>query len=241
VGYSHNSETGSILTSRDGVNWTIRSLGTTSWLSWVGKINRTFVVSGSSNPNFSAILQSDPVILSDVPLEYWAEDHIIALYDSGITGGCGNGNYCPNNPITRAQMAVFVLTSMGELPADACTGRFTDANEAAVGDIFCRYIEKFAALGITGGCSATEFCPDTPVTRGQMAVFIERALGNPPNSCTNRFGDVPSNDPFCGFIERLADDGITGGCRGGEFCPNNPVTRAEMAVFLLAAPAPLQP
>jgi hypothetical protein len=74
-----------------------------------------------------------------------------------------------------------------------------------------------------------------------MAVFIEAALGNAANVCTGRFGDVPNGDAFCGFIERLEDDGITGGCGGGNFCPNNPVTRAQMAVFLVAAPAPLNP
>jgi hypothetical protein len=74
-----------------------------------------------------------------------------------------------------------------------------------------------------------------------MAVFIEAALGNSADICMGRFADVPNGHPFCGFIERLAEDGITGGCGAGLFCPDNPVTRAQMAVFLVAAPMPLSP
>jgi hypothetical protein len=138
-------------------------------------------------------------------------------------------------------MAVFIEASLGN-PSSGCTGQFVDV--APTGP-FCGFIEQLAADGITGGCGDGNFCPDDPVSRGQMAVFIEAALGNPPNPCTEgRFTDVNSGsvgESFCGYIERLAADGITGGCGGGNFCPNNPVTRAEMAVFLVAAPTPLAP
>jgi hypothetical protein len=52
---------------------------------------------------------------------------------------------------------------------------------------------------------------------------------------TATFGDVPTSHPFHRFIEALVASGITAGCGGGNFCPNNPVTRGEMAVFLSAA------
>ena len=51
----------------------------------------------------------------------------------------------------------------------------------------------------------------------------------------NSFLDVPSSNPFYPFIENLIHNGITGGCGGGNYCPGNPVTRAQMAVFLLKA------
>ena len=90
------------------------------------------------------------------------------------------------------------------------------------------------------------FCPNAPVTRAEMAVFIEAALSPTPGpTCTgNRFTDVTPvtvGGPFCAFIERLAQDGITGGCTPTTFCPFDPVTRAQMAVFLTAAPPPLIP
>jgi len=181
---------------------------------------------------------------SDVVSGYWAYDFIMALSDSSITGGCSDNppRFCPDIPITRGQMAVFLETSLGN-PPNVCTGRFLDVH---VTDSFCGYIERLTADGISAGCSADKFCPNDPVTRGQMAVFIEAAIGAAsPSPCTETlFGDVTNlsvGPGFCNFIEKLASDGITGGCGNGNFCPDNPVTRAEMAVFLVAAPAPLNP
>ena len=174
---------------------------------------------------------------NDVPGGHWAEDYIYALSGFGITSGCGNNDYCGDNPISRGQMAVFIVASLGRQPVP-CAGQFTDV---ASNHPFCGFIEQLAADRVTGGCEGSNFCPDAPVTRGQMAVFMEAALGNSVNGCVGQFSDVLLDNPFCAFIERLANDGITGGCGGGNFCPNNPVTRAEMAVFLVAAPAPLNP
>jgi hypothetical protein len=184
-------------------------------------------------------------VFGDVPAGAFAEDFINTLFYGGITGGCGGGNYCPNNSITRKEMAVFIETSLGVATAPACLGTiFSDVTSTSVGPAFCGYIEKFASDGITGGCGGSNFCPDGIVTRQQMAVFIETALGNPANACTGQFTDSTAaliGAVPCGFIEKLAADGITGGCGPTTFCPNNPVTRAEMAVFLVAAPPPLVP
>jgi hypothetical protein len=88
-------------------------------------------------------------------------------------------------------------------------------------------------LGITGGCGGGKYCPAAPVTRAMMAVFIETALGvSPPASAGGVFNDVDEGTFGCDFIEDLAARGITGGCGGGNYCPNSPMTRAEMAVFL---------
>jgi endo-1,4-beta-xylanase len=74
-----------------------------------------------------------------------------------------------------------------------------------------------------------------------MAVFIESALGHASTDCAGRFTDVPTGHSFCAFIEHLEADGITTGCAAGQYCPDSPVTRAQMAVFLVAAPPPLNP
>jgi hypothetical protein len=105
------------------------------------------------------------------------------------------------------------------------------------------FIMKLYDSGITGGCSTNpmRFCPEQLITRGQMAVFLVASLQRSPNTCEGRFADVPIGHPFCGFVEKLEDDGITGGCGGSNFCPDAPVTRAQMAVFLVAAPDPLTP
>jgi S-layer homology domain len=74
-------------------------------------------------------------------------------------------------------------------------------------------------------------------TREQMTLTLAQALGAfQPPACVpgqEMFNDVPASSPFCPFIEELSRRGITGGCGGGNFCPGDPVTRAQMAVFLV--------
>jgi photosystem II stability/assembly factor-like uncharacterized protein len=232
---------GTILASSDGFNWVNKNSGSVSHLSGEAFGNRSFVAVGDAG----TILQSDQFLFGDIPTGHWAESFITSLFNSGVTAGCGNGNYCPDDPISRGQMAVFLVTSLGQSPVP-CTGRFVDV---PIGHPFCGFIEQIfsGGAGITAGCDfrGPAFCVDEPVTRAQMAVFIEAAVGNAPNICTGtRFTDVTPvalGDAFCGFIERLADDGITGGCTPTTFCPFDAVTRAQMAVFLVTAPPPLNP
>jgi hypothetical protein len=179
-------------------------------------------------------------VFADVPVGYWAISHIESLYANGITGGCTASpfNYCPANPVTRAQMAVFLLKAMygaAYVPADASGTVF---NDVPTDNGFAKWIEQLAAEGITGGCGNGNYCPNTPVTREQMAVFLLRAEhGNTytPPAATGVFADVPISNGFAPWIEALAAEGITGGCGGGNFCPKTTVNRAQMAVFLVMA------
>ncbi len=106
----------------------------------------------------------------------WASAWIEALAADGITGGCGDGNYCPNVYVTRAQMAVFLLRAMygaDYTPAPATGAVFADVSA----DYWsAAWIEQLAAEGITGGCGNGNFCPNAPVTRAQMAVFLVKTF-----------------------------------------------------------------
>ncbi|MFZ5821521.1 MAG: S-layer homology domain-containing protein [Chloroflexota bacterium] len=194
---------------------------------------------GGSDGYLSMFYVSRPVTFADVPGTYWAWQHIERLYNAGITGGCSANplNYCPETAVTRAQMAVFLLVAKhgaGYTPP-AATGLFSDV-PASNG--FAPWIEQMAAEGITGGCGGGKFCPNAAVTREQMAVFLlvaEHGAGYNPPAAVGMFSDVPAGNPFARWIEQLANEGITGGCGGGKFCPKTPVTRAQMAVFLVAA------
>jgi IPT/TIG domain/S-layer homology domain len=115
----------------------------------------------------------------DVPCPSLFADWIEALAAEGITTGCGGGLFCPNNLVTRRQMAVFLLKSKygsGYVPP-ACTGVFDDV--PCPGAPAVDFIEQLAAEQITGGCStmAPLYCPDNSSTRGQMAVFIVKTFG----------------------------------------------------------------
>ena len=111
---------------------------------------------------------------------------------------------------------------------------FTDV-PAASG--FYRFIETLLHRGVTGGCSATDYCPANSTTREQMAVFVlvaKEGAGYTPAACVppNLFTDVPETSPFCRFIEELANRGVVTGCGGGNYCPTAAVTREQMGVFL---------
>jgi hypothetical protein len=113
----------------------------------------------------------------DVDLSDAFAPWIEALADAGITGGCGNGNYCPDAVVTRAQMAVFLMRAMhgrSYTPQAATGTRFSDV---PAGDMFAPWIEALADSGITSGCGGGKYCPDAAVTRAQMAVFLVRAFG----------------------------------------------------------------
>lgn len=98
------------------------------------------------------------------------EDEINALAAAGITGGCGDGSFCPRETVTRGQMAGFLARAF-DLPAG--TDRFTDDD----GSFFEDEINAIAAAGITLGCGSGSFCPHLDVTRDQMASFLGRAMG----------------------------------------------------------------
>jgi hypothetical protein len=124
---------------------------------------------------------------------------------------------------------VFVFADLIDVGAAASGSGFVDV----AGSPFGPSIEALAAAGITAGCGGGRFCPDDPVTRGQMAAFLVRALDVPAGSGSG-FVDV-GGSPFGPSIEALAAAGITAGCGGGRFCPDDPVTRGQMAAFLVRA------
>ena len=170
------------------------------------------------------------------PATHFAFRFIETLERSGVTGGCGGGNYCPDNPVTRAQMAVFLergINGAGFVPPPAAGNVFLDV---AADDFGAAFIEQLFADGITGGCGNNNYCPNAEVTRAQMAVFLLRAkygAGYSPPAAAGVFNDVDLSYWAVQWIEQLAAEGITSGCGNGNYCPTAPVTRAQMAVFLV--------
>jgi subtilisin family serine protease len=178
-------------------------------------------------------------IFADVAPRYWARSWIEAIFHAGITSGCAVNplRYCPENTVNRDQMAVFLLRAKegaAYVPPPCTSSPF---NDVPVSSPFCPWIQELANRGITGGCGNGSYCPGSPVTREQMAVFLLRTKegsGYTPAPCeTDPFADVADDSFFCPWIRELSNRGITGGCGGGNYCPGSSSTRAQMAVFLV--------
>jgi hypothetical protein len=162
------------------------------------------------------------------------EGYIEAIAALGITKGCNppaNDRYCPDDAVTRGQMAAFLVRALG-LTATT-ENRFTDDD----GSIFEGDIDRLAEAAITLGCNPPlndRYCPEAAVTRGQMAALLVRAFGYVDGGGANRFTD-DDGSIFEDDIDRLAAAGVTLGCNppaNDRYCPANTVTRAQMASFL---------
>ena len=173
----------------------------------------------------------------DVPTSYWAWSWIERIYNAGITSGCTSSprQYCPDTAVTRAQMSVFLEKGKwgsGFVPPNV------PATFADTGSHWAKnWIQALASDGITSGCGGGNYCPDYNVSRAQMAIFLLKAAHGssytPPAATGRVFNDVASSYWAASWIEQLSNEGITGGCGSNNYCPDGPVTRAEMAVFLV--------
>jgi hypothetical protein len=189
----------------------------------------------------ASVTESFTVLFTDVaPTDYYYAA-INALAQYGITAGCGNNDYCPQETITRAQMAIFLTRAVygSDNFTYSSAPYFSDVQPSTFG---FQWIQKLFELGITAGCATNMYCPNNDVTRDEMAIFIVRAqlglylAGSPPfftYSTSPYFADVPSGDFAFPWIQRLQVENITGGCSATDYCPSEPVIRGDMAIFIM--------
>lgn len=185
----------------------------------------------------------------DVPSNHPFCPYVRKMKEHGVAldgEGCSWGSYCPDAVVSRPQMAAFIVRGkFGENFGYSPAAYFADV---PWWDPYFKYVQKLRDSGITMGCSATSFyldCPSPNVTRGQSAVFLMRAKFDEASWDAPKFfptqapyfQDVPSNDSFFRYIQEVADLAITSGCSAWpqKFCPADPVTRGQMAVFVTRA------
>ena len=154
-----------------------------------------------------------------------------SLFDGAL---CGDGLFCPDEPIKRSTVAVWLIRALQSGPPAVSDSRFADVDADRW---WAPYVERLAELEVTVGC-ATEplhYCPDSFVTRAQMASFLVRAFDLEPGSPAG-FSDIEGNS-HASDINALASARITAGCNRIplSYCPSEAVTRAQMATFLARA------
>ena len=206
---------------------------------------------------------------TDVPKTHTFYQFIERILHGGVTTGCGGSLYCPNDNVFRLQMAVFIARSQAgsdaAIPSSGsaqgnpynCVGggqsQFTDISPA---DPFCRHVHYIFSTGVTTGCITTpprQYCPGDNVSRGQMALFIARAVAGSdaavpvsygPDPVTGRsyscnagspnlfFTDIATTDIYCRHTHFLWAKNVISGFPDGTFGPALPVSRGAMAKFL---------
>ncbi len=165
---------------------------------------------------------------------YAEEGYVEAIAVAGITAGCNppaNDRFCPDLNLTRGEMAAFLVRAL-QLPSSSADPFVDDDGSGHEGAI-----NALAAAGITEGCNPPDqdrFCPNRPITRGEMASFLVRGFGLAEEPETDPFVDDEAS-LFQADINRLAGAGITLGCGADRYCPEATVTRRQMAVFLVRA------
>ncbi len=173
-------------------------------------------------------------LFKDMSPGSFAYKEAMILFANGITNGCRsapNRMFCPSCSVKRSHMATFIVRSAGWPLVNPATPTFSDVPKT---HMFYREIETLKAHKVTYGCGSGKFCPDSHVTRAQMAAFLRRAAGWPTVvPATPSFDDVPASYLFYADIETIYAHGVTKGCGNGNFCPKAKLTRAQAAIFLV--------
>jgi hypothetical protein len=173
---------------------------------------------------------------SDVPRANPFYRFVETVLHENVMIGCTPTQFCPFLAVPRDQMSMFVLLSKEPTVPPACVAGLEMFADVPAGSFYCPWIEELARRGVVSGCGGGNYCPGSPVSRQELAVYLLRTLEGPtytPVACgVPVFNDVPASSPFCRWVEELARRGVVSGCGGGAYCPAAAVARDQMSVFL---------
>lgn len=169
-------------------------------------------------------------VFADLPDDAWSKPYAEALYAAGITSGCQQSPllFCPTCVLDRATLAVFVARAMGLAPV--AETQFTDVPADAW---YAGYVQALANAGVTQGCGTGLFCPERLATRYEAAALVARGSGLAPWTGPSRFTDV--SDAQADAVDALADACVIAGCGTDTFCPDDEVTREQVAKIVAVA------
>lgn len=175
----------------------------------------TFSMSASANSKFK-----------DVDNSHWAYNNILKMTELGVINGYEDNTFRPNNPVTRAQSAMFLTRSLKLDTKNAPKPPFKDVNQKTSG------YESIALLTDMGVFSKAEkFNPSDSLSRGQMAKILVKSFNLKPSTNGPKFNDTV-NHWANSDIQTLAAYGITSGKTPTTFGPNESVTRAQLVSFI---------
>jgi len=167
---------------------------------------------------------------TDVPTTSSIYPYVNKVWQAGLMMGCSSTKFCPDDQVTRAQVAVVLARALDYSYVTNNNPTFADvpANLA-----YNPHVEAVYKNAIMGPCDDYKFCPNDTATRAEMSRTLTNAANlDPITPATPTFSDVPATHPYFSYIEAVAKAGIFAGCAPGKFCPNDKFTRAQLAVVL---------
>ena len=167
---------------------------------------------------------------SDIPSGSLLAGEIESAAQYGLMNGMGDGTFGYYNSITRAQFATVLVRMFGWTMQTPKTASYTDVPSS---QYWYSYVETAVSNGVAD--AGGKFRPYDPITRGEMAVMLVRALGyqgiaSRASADTLPFNDVTANR---GYISVAYAIGMTKGVTATTFAPNSSATRAQAAAMLV--------
>jgi len=200
------------------------------------------------------------LIFADVPLNHWAYDYIISLYEDGYIAGCATDPerlFCPQNTMNRAESSVFVVRGLhpdvpGYIPPTPTTIEYFE--DVPVGfdeqgksreEWFSKWVGELFEQGFTSGCSTNPplFCPLASHTRAEATVFYLRMLNGadfiPAEPTSQTFNDVALDMWHAPWVQAAYEANLIQPCQTDMenmlFRPEEDLTRAEAACMMAQA------
>jgi len=179
-----------------------------------GQVSNAFV--GTLTPTFA-----------DVPATHWAFSAIEFLASAGIVNGRTDGNFHPNDSITRGEFAKIICLAAGLTPVTGGSASFSDTS----GHWAAGYIEAAKTADLIGGYPDGTFRPNNLITRAEIAKLVVLGARFATDTSGAGFSDIATNWAK-DFILTAANNGVVNGYTDGTFRPNNHATRAEASVMV---------
>jgi CSLREA domain-containing protein len=193
------------------------------------------------------------LIFADVPLNHWAYDYIITLYEDGYIAGCATDPeriFCPQNTMKRSESSVFIVRGLhpdapGYIPPTPTTQYFDDVLIGEQEEWFSKWVGELFEQGFTAGCNANPplFCPLNNHNRAEATVFYLRMLNGadfiPAEPTSQTFNDVTLDKWYAPWVQAAYDANLIQPCQTDMenmlFRPEEDLTRSEAACMMYQA------
>ena len=187
----------------------------------------------SASQDFTVTLVSS---IPDVDRDAPYRPAVVWMVANGITRGCAQDRFCPDDKSTRRQLVTFLWRAVGRpTPSYAGSDVFSDVAEGSYSDLAIGWA---SATGLTSGCTSGQpddpdwrFCPAGKLTRAQTAAFLYRFL-EVEYRRPHPFEDVNPDSYYANAVAWLHVNNIISSCEPDRFCPYQTVSRADLATFM---------